>query len=220
MEVDLFSFLSSVNKIGLIAFLLTSGFLAYQFYLIKKEIKNTSKVKQIPDFIEKGDISTTAFKKEVILKEEKKSFKRYNKLSFIITLLVFLSLGGYLIFTFKVSRVPSGEPKSFTVTPIIKFVASNGIKIYNQKWEEISEDKIDQLKPGELILVALSTIENADIDKARIRINKDRWEKDDETINYNQQKKVFFKEYQIATDSPFLRIEGQLHSKVDGWLTE
>lgn len=49
--MDLITVFSYLNKISLVAFILTAGFLGYQFYLLKKESKNNPKKQPpIPDF--------------------------------------------------------------------------------------------------------------------------------------------------------------------------
>ncbi len=53
---------------------------------------------------------------------------------------------------------------------------------------------------------------------ARIKINQGEWDDQSITTNFNKEKNVFYRKYQLATNEAFLKIEAQLHSTVDGWL--
>jgi len=74
------------------------------------------------------------------------------------------------------------------------------------------------IRSGEVIYIALENISGSDIDRARIRVNTDSWSISDETDLYNSQKKIFYRQYQVASNESVLKIEAQLHSRADGWL--
>jgi len=72
--------------------------------------------------------------------------------------------------------------------------------------------------PGKKVYVGIENINDPNIDMARIKINQGEWDKDSITTNFNQEKNIFFREYFLSTNEAFLKIEAQLHSKIDGWL--
>lgn len=101
--MDIFLILSYLNKISLLAFIITGGFLIYQFYLLKKEISsNSKKTPTIPDFNENEKVEVLNYTKLpfnlnqeylVIKKKDNKTI-----LSLVIGLsLVILTLGVFLI---------------------------------------------------------------------------------------------------------------------------
>jgi hypothetical protein len=98
--------------------------------------------------------------------------------------------------------------------------SSKGIKVYDNKWSELDENKIASLRGGDNIIVGIERTTDANIDKARIRINKVQWTEGDEVTTLDRTKNVFYKEFTIATDEVFLKFEAQLHHKTDGWLGE
>jgi len=62
--MDFFSILSYLNKISLIAFIITAGFLGYQFYLLKKETPRDPKsTPSIPEFNENEKMSSVNYTK-------------------------------------------------------------------------------------------------------------------------------------------------------------
>lgn len=62
--MDFFSILSYINKISLIAFIITAGFLGYQFYLLKKETPRDPKsTPSIPEFNENEKMSSANYTK-------------------------------------------------------------------------------------------------------------------------------------------------------------
>ncbi len=101
--MDIFSILSYLNKISLIAFIITAGFLAYQFYLLKKDsVSGTKKTPTIPDFNENEKIDISNYTKlpdvlavpnPVVLKKDN---KRLPGVIIGVGLLV-LTLGVFLI---------------------------------------------------------------------------------------------------------------------------
>jgi hypothetical protein len=219
--MDIADFLVSLNKISLVALLIIIGFLSYQIYLLKKETENKKKKLVIPDF--KASSGATPFPQsmQTVAQEEKKAYIKSSRTPIIIGVILFFIFG--IIFIFSMFRSKSESQVSdqdLGVTPIVNFVASKGIKIYNQNWEEISDDLLRKIKSGQRILVGVETIKDTDIDMARIRVNKNMWNQDDITIDLNKKLNVFFKEHIVSTGESFLKVEAQLHSKTDGWLRD
>ncbi len=216
--MDFAGFLVSLNKVSLVALFVIIGFLSYQIYLLKKETGNKKKKLIIPDF---KTTNSTPFPQsmQAVVPEEKKAFSKSSKNPLIIGVILFFIFG--LIFTFGLLNSRSGSKatdQDLTITPVLNFVASKGIKIYNQNWTEFSDESLRKIKPGQHIIVGIETIRDSDIDMARIRVNKNIWNQDDITIAFKKEVNVFFKEYIISTGESFLKVEARLHSKTDGWL--
>ncbi len=217
--MDIADFLVSLNKISLVALFIIICFLSYQIYLLKKETENKKKKLVIPDF--KASVGSTPFPQsmQAVAQEEKKAYTKSSRNPIIVGVILFFIFG--IIFIFGMFRSKSESQisdQNLIVTPIINFVASRGIRIYNQNWIEFSDDTLRKIKPGQHIFVGVETIKGSGIDMARIRLNKSAWNLDDLTMNFKKELSVFFKEYIISTGESFLKVEAQLHSKTDGWL--
>lgn len=216
--MDFADFLVSLNKVSLIALFVTTGFLSYQIYLLKKETGNKKKKLVIPDF---KTTNSTPFPQsmQMVVPEEKKAFSKSSKNPLIIGAILFFIFGLIFIFGLLNSKSESqATNQNLAVTPVLNFVASKGIKIYNQNWAEFSDESLRKIKQGQHIIVSVETVRDSDIDMARIRVNKNTWNQDDITIAFKKEVNVFFKEYIISTEESFLKVEAQLHSKTDGWL--
>lgn len=217
--MELIIFIKSINKIAIFSFFITFFLLCFEIYLLIKQ-KKRKKNPFIPEF--KANRQYSQLKPAVIIKskEEKTIYKTPNLKLTIVFFILMLIFGGL----FVVGRVIEQEPNRSSLAPtpsfILKTVTSAGIKIYNEKWEEIPDEKLSFLKGGDKIFVGIKSILGADVDKARIRINSDQWTKEDEVSNFNQKLNLFYREYQIATEETKLKIEAQLHSKENGWLAE
>jgi len=74
-----------------------------------------------------------------------------------------------------VQKNKTSENTKIQPTPIIDFVSSKGVKIFTPDWKEISNDILGTLTPDTLIIIGVETIDKIDIDKARIRVNNDKW---------------------------------------------
>jgi len=216
------NFFSSLNRITIISFFITFFLLIYQVYLLKKEIKKRKKrVEDIPDFKDNGRVNSI---NDFNFSEQKeKGYTFYqdfflNRFFIIVILfIVFLS-----IFIFSLIK-DNNQPRLVLNNTIIKeekIIVSPKIKIYNEKWEEIKEEEIKNINPGKKLFIAVEKIDDSNIDMARIKINQGEWDKQSITNNFNKEKNVFYREYQLATTDAFLKIEAQLHSKIDGWLGE
>ncbi len=215
--MDIIFLLNSLNKISLLAFIITLVFLIYEFSLFNKEIKK-KKTLTIPDFKENHTIAFTSSPSYISNKDNKESLSRSN--------LIPLFIGVFLLFTFGIIYVTGltsednvGNKKNIlSPTPQINYLASKGIKIYNKNWQEITNEELKQIEPGQKIIIAIDVLKNIDIDNARIKVNESQWKLDHITTNFSKDKNSYYKEYTISTGEAELKIEAQLHSKDEGWL--
>lgn len=215
--MDIIFLLNSLNKISLLAFVITLVFLIYEFSLFNKEIKK-KKTLTIPDFKENHTIAFTSSPSYIFNKDNKESLNRSN--------LIPLFIGVFLLFTFGIiyaaglASVNNSENKKNIISPApqINYLASKGIKIYNKNWQEITNEQSKQIKSGQQIIIAIDVLNNIDIDSARIKVNESQWKFDHITTNFNKDKNSYYKEYTISTGEAQLKIEAQLHSKDEGWL--
>lgn len=216
--MDIISIMSSLNKISLLAFTITLLFLLYQIYIIKNELSKKRGKPVIPDFNENEIIKRKT--NLVIVKHNKPLlFKQRNTL-YITVILVFLVIFLSVFAISALFQISSQKKNTNVITPNteIDFVASKGIRVYNDKWKELSEQDMQNLTLNEELIIGIETVEQADIDMARIRINENVWKSEHVTTQYNKAKRVFFVEYTISSKSALLKINAQLHSKNDGWL--
>jgi hypothetical protein len=218
---EVITFLSSLNQITIISFFITFFLLIYQVYLLKKEIRKRKKKIDIPDFKDNDGVNPINDLNFGEKKEKKFTFYQdffLNRVFIVVILfLVFLSIFVFSLIknnnqSTSVSTAPVGQEKKIIVSP--------KIKIYNEKWEEIKEEEIKNINHGEKLFIAIEKINDPNIDMARIKINQGEWDNQSITTNFNKEKNVFYREYQLATTDAFLKIEAQLHSTVDGWLGE
>lgn len=215
--MEVVDILVSFNKISLLALFIILGFLAYQIYLIKKETETKKKNIVIPDF--KLSPTQSAQSSQPIAKDQKKIYTKSSKIPLIAGLILFFVFGIIFILGLLRSKAQSvTNSNALQPTPIVNFVASRGIKIYNQNWTEFTEILLRNMRSGDKVFVGIETIRQADIDMARIRVNKNNWDQADITLEFNKRLNIFFKEHMVSTGESFLRIEAQLHSKNDGWL--
>jgi hypothetical protein len=98
--MDVFSLLTYINKVSLIAFFLTTIFVGYQVYILKKE-KSKDQSPTIPDFKEKNNLNTVTnftnlpaylFKKETVPVNYSKSFFIIISLLTLIVVVFVVSL--------------------------------------------------------------------------------------------------------------------------------
>jgi hypothetical protein len=108
------------------------------------------------------------------------------------------------------------------ITPLVeeKTVTSEGILIFDENFNLLKDEDLNKLEPQKKIIIGIKTLEGAEIDKARIRINRNIWRLEDETKKFENKNKVFYIEYEPASEESRLKIEAQLHSIKDGWLGE
>lgn len=215
--MDIFSFLGYLNKLSLVAFVVTLAVLLYQLYLLRKEASAKKDNPVIPEFDENKTVIAPALnytKLDTSKLVTKKKTDNNLILLISITLVVMIILFGTII------SKNNNNTSAKTNTPLIQFVASKGIKIYDTKWSELNSDQIIALKTGDHVFIGLDKPNDVNIDGARMRVNQDKWLATDENLQFSNLRNVYYEDYVIATGAAFLKIEAQLHSKVDGWLGE
>ena len=214
-------FVVSINKIALVAFVVVLGFLVYELKKMADEKKKKEKP-TVPQFNDKVIVQPFAAANNTPLPASvtvKKNEKGGN--SFLMIIIGVIFLGGVIaliVFSYKTNLAKQKE--AATQIPIIREITSAGLKVYDSNWIDIESKKINKAKPGEKLYIGIQTIVEADIDRARIKVNSDDWQISDITTLYNPQLKVYYKEYIVATGTAQLKIEAQLHSASEGWEEE
>lgn len=218
---SILSFFISINKVALLAFVVVLGFLVYEFYLYWKEKQKTKKP-SIPQFTP----TTEAVHVPVVqastrpqnVEPLKKTLRDQPKVIIIIGVITILIIVSFFLYFFIIQL--NKKKTIVTPVPILREVSSAGLKVFTKYWTEIKSDEKTsiQIKPGEIVYIGIQTIEEADIDRARIKVNKNDWEIKDITTTFNPKLKVYYKEYLVATGTAQLKIDAQLHSASDGWL--
>ena len=212
--MDIMYFLSSINKLSVIAFLITLGVLVFEVRLLKKERKSRTKPK-IPEFRESANLQVTPTANLITSKEEKIS--KPNNLIIIILIILMIVFGIATVLGYSNYNKKNSASK-ITQTPVVNFITSKGIKIFDSEFNPISDTYLNQLDPGVTIHIGIETIKGADIDRARIRINENNWQSNHVTVDFIPKYQIYYIKYQVATDESKLNIEAQLHSATDGWL--
>lgn len=212
--MDVIYFLTSINKLSLLAFFFTLGILIYEVRLFKKEAQQRTKPK-IPNFQE--NINPQLNQAQTINTEKSVKITRPNNLILIISIILAILFGLAAFIGFSKTNKETTN-STLTPTPIIDFITSKGIKIFDKDFNTISEDLLRDVKSGEEIIIGVETIPTTDIDRARIRVNKQEWANEDITLNYSDKLKVYYIKYTVASDESKLKVEAQLHSSSEGWL--
>ncbi|MBI4973883.1 hypothetical protein HZC27_04710 [Candidatus Roizmanbacteria bacterium] len=216
-------FLLSVNKISLVAFLGVLGFLIYEIILLRNErIKKQKPV--LPQFNATSIVNTAVMQQQAAAAVElpkKADQVKQTKISplliaiLILTALFFIGFTLYMV----LSSAPSKKTDSNAPKIVIQEVSSPGLKIFTNSWVEVNEtDSGRVLKPGVKLYIGIQTIDEADIDRARIKVNEKDWNVAHITSQFNKDKKVYYREYTVASGESKLKIDAQLHSETDGWL--
>lgn len=211
-------FVVSINKIALLAFFAVSGFLVYE---VKKMIDEKKRKEKpiVPQFNEKMVIAPFEVAHNAPLNSlhpDKKIDKGGRPLLMIIIGVV--SLAGVVVLIIISYRTNQLQKVAITSVPIVREIQSAGLKVYNPSWVEIDDKKGTIAKPGDKLYIGIQTIVEADIDRARIKINARDFQISDITTLFNPQLKVYYREYIVATGTAQLKIDAQLHSASDGWL--
>lgn len=185
--------------IQLVVLFIIVGFVLFEFFQFKKKHSNDSHV-AIPQ-----------------IANEKKSHN-VNPLALLaLPVIAIVGVGGILVSGLLGGGTPTNTPQANVV---VEEVVSHGIKIYDNKWQELKGTIAAELAPGDTVYCALETIPSADIDRARIRVNATVWQLTDITQQFNKNLNVYYRECKVATSESKLKIEAQLHSVKDGWLGE
>lgn len=212
--MDIIYFLTSINKLSLLAFLITLGVLIYEINLLKKEGLSKTKPK-IPKF-EESTTATNIQATPLIIDQPEKITKPNNLI--LVVLIVFLVVFGLATFYGFYNYNQKKSQDAVSPTPMVNFITSKGIKIFNGEFNPLSDSELSQIKPAEEIIIGVKTIKGVDIDRARIRVNKDSWQDQDITVDFSPKDEIYYIKYQIASDESKLKIEAQLHSTSEGWL--
>jgi hypothetical protein len=210
--MDIMQLLGSVNKISLIAFFIVLMFMLYELYLINKEKKRKEKP-NIPQFNPNLKIegqTAEDFHKGGGEEKAHRSYFDKNMTIFVVLFIILIFLG---VITFSGYFLTASKETKPTV--IVNEINSKGIKLFDKDWKEIGETAI---QPGKDIIISIENIDGVGIDRARIRINDNQWQLENITNQFNKEKKVWYKEYKVATGEEKLKIDAELHSEQDGWL--
>lgn len=214
--MDIVFFLSSVNKLALLAFLITFCFILFEFYQLTHRHKSTDKP-VIPDFNSKKVYRPVAVAKHSVEEPtKKKTLTKPNKTVFFIFGAIILILIAGIGTTFYMNSsnvVPSQKTTHTSIAP-----SPDGIHVYDTQWQEITRNDPKRIVAGNTIYIGVENVPNAFINKARIRINQRVWTKKDETTLIKKSENVFYRAYEIASNEAQLHIEAQLHTEKDGWL--
>jgi len=212
---EILEFVNSFNKISLIFFFITFGFLVYVIYLFSKENKKKDTPK-LPDFKE-GSYNASQISQLSGKSNELKMMKKPSQLPIIISAVVIFLILTQAVFNYLKLQKSQTRIKKIVDQTVINTVVSKGIIIYDNNWVAVSDRYLSNLR-GQSIYISIEAPKQADIDMARIKINEKKWTENSVVFNYKKERNVFFREYKIASNESILTIEAQLHSKKDGWL--
>lgn len=212
--MDIIYFLSSINKLSLVAFLITLVVLVYEIRLLQREKLFRVKPK-IPKFDESANPQLVQATTLIINKPEKVT--KVNNLVIIVLVVLLIIFGLAVFFGFSNYNQKSAQ-STLGPTPIVNIVTSKGIKIFDNQFNPISDLQLSNIKPGEEIIIGIATVKDANIDRARIRVNKADWLTNDITVAFSPKNQIYYLKYIVATGESKLKIEAQLHSVIDGWL--
>ena len=199
------------------------GFLVYEISILRNErLKKQKPV--LPQFNTTSIVNTAVMQQQaaaVVELPKKVEQVKQTKISpllitiLILTALFFIGFIIYMIF----SNTSNKKVESDTPKIVIQEISSPGLKVFTNAWIEINENETGKmLKPGMKVYIGIQTIDEADIDRARIKINEKDWNVAHITSQFNKDKKVYYREYTVASSESKLKIDAQLHSETDGWL--
>lgn len=205
-----------VNKISLFIFIIIFFVLGYEMVALKKEGKK-KKFPDIPAFDASKFATPLQMSKIIGAQEKQLVAKKKNNYALYIVIALFIIFGA-LTFVGFANRPASKTAQSPQPTPAVTYITSKGIRIFDITWKEI-KDAVS-LKQGDKIYIGIETVQQVDIDMARIRVNEQQWREDQTTTLFNQENRVFYREHTIASGESRLQVQAQLHSKADGWLAD
>lgn len=115
--MDVFSLLSYINKVSLLAFFITTLVVGYQIYILKKE-KSRKKTPTIPDFKEKNNVNEIINFTSLPSSLTKKELKtvHYSKLVFLIISLLTIII---VIFVISLINKNNSTRNQMSVNPSI-----------------------------------------------------------------------------------------------------
>ena len=212
-------FFVSINKIALLAFFAVLGFLIYEVKKMLNEKKKKAKP-VVPQFNDKMQTQPLAVATSTPLPSSlsvQKNKQGGSSLPIIIIGIVSI-IGIVVLVTVLYNTNLQKQKVASTSVPIVREIQSTGLKVYDINWIEIESKKNTRANFGEKLYIGIQTIVEADIDRARIKINSRDWQISDITTLFNPKLKVYYREYIVATGTAQLKIDAQLHSASDGWL--
>lgn len=214
--MNIVDYLVSVNKISIIAFIVTLGFLGWEWKKLSDEKKKAVKP-VVPQFDPNAGPQPLEGATAIELPDPLLAKKaQYHKI-IIVALII-------MVFVFGITSLVSlfGARKKDAAGQagvVVREVQSNGIRVYDQDWIELKGTSAP-VKAGDDLIIGVSTVKGLDLDKARIRINDTQWGPDTITTKFDVPHAVYYRMYKIGSGEAKLQIEAQLHSKTDGWLSE
>lgn len=215
--MDILSFLASINKISLAAFVFIFVLVVFEIYSLRKE-KRKNALPSIPNFQEKSVSKELENTKIIVEPNEMRTSKKSTNFLIILLLVFFVVFGTISFLGFRNLEDTRKKQLLLKQIPPSTVFYSEGIKIYDLNWNEIIGKDIMNLTEANTIIIGVEKTENIDIDMARIRINKTDWASEDTTLNFDKKNNVFYKKYQLSSQEARLKIDAQLHSKKTGWL--
>ena len=213
--MEIVSFLSSINKLSLLAFLITLAVLIYEIRLLKKERLFRSKPK-IPKF--EASINPQIAQGASLIVDNQTKITKSNNVIIIVLIILLIVFGVAAVFGF--SNYQKISQSTVSPTPLVNLITSKGIKIFDKDLNPINDSQLSKIHPGDEIIIGVETVKEADIDRARIRVDRDNWQTDDITVDFSTKYQIYYLKYTVATGDAKLKIEAQLHSVSDGWLGE
>jgi hypothetical protein len=213
--MDISLLVTSVNRISLFFFIITLGFLGYEFYLLKVQRKKSTKP-SIPDFKENMNINITA--PTVYANKKGRPIKKTN--SYVIIGLIILLIFFGLLALWDFSNTTKNKVATISPSLAMRLVSSGGIRVLDNNFVTLSDSDLNKVKKGDTIIIGIEKIKETDVDMARIKVNTLDWKKAEVTDRYDPKHNIYFITYTVATAEAVLNIQAQLHSKVDGWLGE
>lgn len=214
--MNLLALVDSLNKIGIVFFILTLVALIYEIRLFKKD--QGGKVKPtIPEFEES---KTDAHYTPITVQENQEVVKKANIIPIVLTGVFLLIFGALSIF-----GITKSQKKSIN-TPLIPQIKpqkpqstlkSNGVSIFTDSWSVLADDQIATLPAGTKIYVGIETVKEAAVKKARIRVNEIQWKPEHETGDFNSERNVYYIPYTIQGTEQKILVEAQLQDKNGNW---
>ncbi len=203
-----------LNLAGIFLALVVAIFLAWEIYLFVKESRKR-KI-NLPDFVE-GQLERTKISAPEKIKVKEIKFTRQNIILGLVIFALVVGLGVIGIVLLRNNTPPSSAGDQ---TAVVEQVESEGIKIFDLQWNELTDEQVSKLQPGDQIYIGIDKTPDESITKARIRVNSTTWGPENITENLNEEKNVFYIQYEIKPDDQGLNIQAQLFSEVSGWLVE
>ena len=218
--MSLVNIIGEVNKLAIGAFFITLLFIVHEIYRLMKETEKNKKP-VIPDFVE-GKYNYATVNSQILKNNaatvSASKMRSYRVVLLLILMSAVLTGGGMVGGIMYLQRSEKVNAQAKIKSPIVEYVSSEGIVLYDSQWNKIDGNKLNDSINGDKIYVGVVNIPDVNIDKARIRMNSDVWQESDETINFNQNLNIYYREYTIPEGIKGLKIEAELHKKNEGWL--